>query len=158
RLASVIPLRIGSKVVTVLLRSATPSPLLLRLAIANLLRLASLPHAKIITRQHWSNKGQSNNCALGGGMDSELVIKINAIYQASRRALNHRIEQGWALGNRLTSNYLLYFVQAIRNFITIGQNEAGGFAYWALFSLFPLIVLSIIIAITLLGTTRNTAR
>src|SRR5262245_2041031 len=94
----------------------------------------------------------------GGRMRSEPIVRINAVYQASRLALRHRAEQVWALGNKLTRNYLLYFAQAIRNFVTTGQNEAGSFAYWALFSLFPLTVLSIIIAITLLGTTRNNAR
>ena len=91
-------------------------------------------------------------------MGSEPIIKISALYQSSRLALRRRLEQAWGFGNKLTANYLLYFFQAIRNFITIGQNEAGGFAYWALFSLFPLIVLSIIIAITLLGSTRSNVR
>jgi YihY family inner membrane protein len=57
----------------------------------------------------------------------------------------------WEFGNKLTRNYLMYFVQAILNFIARGQNEAVGFAYWALFSLFPLIVLFIIIATTVLN-------
>ena len=40
----------------------------------------------------------------------------------------------------------------------MGQHEAVGFAYWALFSLFPMVVLAIIIAISILGTSRNNAR
>src|SRR5258708_26572938 len=91
-------------------------------------------------------------------MGSEPIIKISALYQSSRLALRRRLEQAWGFGNKLTANYLLYFFQAIRNFITIGQNEVGGVAYWALFSLFPLIVLSIIIAIMLLGSTRSNVR
>jgi YihY family inner membrane protein len=51
----------------------------------------------------------------------------------------------------VSNNYVLYLAQAIKNFATKGQQEAVGFAYWAIFSLFPLLVLLIIIATSILG-------
>ncbi|MEP7284175.1 MAG: YihY/virulence factor BrkB family protein [Chloroflexota bacterium] len=57
----------------------------------------------------------------------------------------------WEHANGRTNNYLQYLVQAIKNFSAKGKNEAVGFAYWALFSLFPLVVLAIILATFVMG-------
>src|SRR5262245_9247207 len=87
-------------------------------------------------------------------MISVAAIKIRAFY----RNIHHRIGGGWELTNKFTGNYALYLLQAVRNFVSMGQHEAVGFAYWALFSLFPMVVLAIIIAVSLLGSSRNNAR
>src|SRR5262249_48837625 len=62
------------------------------------------------------------------------------------------------LANKYTGNYLLYLMQAVKNFLTTGQHEAVGFAYWAIFSLFPMVILAIIISMSVLGSTRYNAR
>lgn len=87
-------------------------------------------------------------------MINAAAIKIKAFY----RNVHRRIHGGWELANKFSGNYALYLLQAVRNFISMGQHEAVGFAYWALFSLFPMVVLAIIIAITVLGSSRSNAR
>src|SRR5690349_5313114 len=89
-----------------------------------------------------------------GTMISKTVTNVRMIY----RYVHRRMEHGWKLTNKYSGNYALYLYQAGRNFVSMGQHEAVGFAYWALFSLFPMVVLAIIIAISVLGSSRNNAR
>jgi YihY family inner membrane protein len=87
-------------------------------------------------------------------MISTAAIKIRAFY----RNIQRRIEGGWELTNKYSANYALYLLQAVRNFVSMGQHEAVGFAYWALFSLFPMVVLAIIIATSVFGSSRSNTR
>src|SRR5712692_4535699 len=79
------------------------------------------------------------------------VPMLQSLYQRQWMALNHRALRWWQWANRVSNNYVLYLAQAIKNFATKGQQEAVGFAYWAIFSLFALLVLLIIIATSILG-------
>src|SRR6266487_1604991 len=91
-------------------------------------------------------------------MANAIAIRIKAFFSACYDALHRSIERGWKLTNKGTGNYLLYLLQAVKNFLTTGQHEAVGFAYWALFSLFPMAVLAIIISVSVLGSSRSSAR
>ncbi len=64
------------------------------------------------------------------------------------QALGHRL---WEGANKLTRNYVSYLAQAINNFITKGTTEAVVFGYWSVFSLFPLVMLAIVVASFALG-------
>src|SRR5258708_24442550 len=85
-------------------------------------------------------------------MNPESPVPMSqSLYQRQRIALSHRAVRLWEWANRISHNYVLYLAQAVKNFATKGQQEAVGFAYWAIFSLFPLLVLLIIIATSILG-------
>src|SRR5579871_4801269 len=85
-------------------------------------------------------------------MNTESPVPMpQSFYQRQWLALNNRALVWWQWANRVTHNYALYLAQAIKNFATKGQQEAVGFAYWAMFSLFPLLVPLIIIATSILG-------
>src|SRR5216684_8792247 len=83
-------------------------------------------------------------------MKPESTVYLS-LYQRQWLALNYRALRWWQWANRISNNYVLYLAQAVKNFATKGQQEAVGFAYWAIFSLFPLLVLLIIIATSILG-------
>ncbi len=55
----------------------------------------------------------------------------------------------WA--NRHTNSYIAYVAQAFKNFTTQGVTEAVVFGYWTMFSLFPLVMLGVVIATFVLG-------
>lgn len=57
----------------------------------------------------------------------------------------------WDRANKLTKNYVSYLAQAIKNFTTKGTTESVVFGYWAVFSLFPLVMLAIVVASFALG-------
>ncbi|HVO41281.1 MAG TPA: YihY/virulence factor BrkB family protein [Aggregatilineales bacterium] len=76
---------------------------------------------------------------------------LRLVYERYRAIVVRPLLDGWQWINRHTNNYVLYITQAVRNYVTKGQNEAVGFAYWAIFSLFPFLVLLIIIAASMLG-------
>ncbi len=57
----------------------------------------------------------------------------------------------WDGANKRTNNYISYVAQAIKNFSTKGSTEAVVFGYWAVFSLFPLVMLAIVVASFALG-------
>src|SRR5579859_3578589 len=63
-----------------------------------------------------------------------------------REIPRNRAQRFWLWINRISRNYALYFAQALKNFATKGQQEAAGFAYWAMFSMFPFFVLLLIVA------------
>jgi membrane protein len=57
----------------------------------------------------------------------------------------------WDWSNRVTNGYVAYLAQAVQNFITTGTTEAVVFGYWAMFSLFPLVMLGVVVATFALG-------
>lgn len=63
-------------------------------------------------------------------------------------AFGHAI---WDRVNKLTNNYVSYLAQATQNFINKGVNESVIFGYWSVFSLFPLVMLGIVVATFALG-------
>ncbi|MCC7448740.1 MAG: YihY/virulence factor BrkB family protein [Anaerolineae bacterium] len=62
----------------------------------------------------------------------------------------------WDRANKLTGGYVAYLAQAVNNFRTQGVSEAVIFGYWTMFSLFPLVMLGVVLATFLLGP--DTAR
>jgi len=60
----------------------------------------------------------------------------------------------WERANKYSANYLRYLAQAIRNFSNNGSHEAVGFAYWALFSIFPLTLLAIMFLTAVFGVSN----
>ena len=57
----------------------------------------------------------------------------------------------WDWSNRVTQGYTAYLAQALKNFFTTGTTEAVVFGYWAMFSLFPLVMLGVVLATFALG-------
>ena len=57
----------------------------------------------------------------------------------------------WDWSNRVTKGYVAYLAQALKNFTTTGTTEAVVFGYWAMFSLFPLVMLGVVLATLALG-------
>src|SRR5664279_775171 len=57
----------------------------------------------------------------------------------------------WDAANRVTKGYVAYLAQALKNFTTTGTTEAVVFGYWAMFSLFPLVMLGVVLATFALG-------
>ena len=57
----------------------------------------------------------------------------------------------WDWSNRVTQGYIAYLAQALKNFTTTGTTEAVVFGYWAMFSLFPLVMLGVVMATFALG-------
>ncbi len=66
-------------------------------------------------------------------------------------AAQHTGRRLWDWANRRTSSYIAYLAQAIKNFRTQGTTEAVVFGYWAMFSLFPLVMLGVVVAAYILG-------
>jgi membrane protein len=60
-------------------------------------------------------------------------------------------ERWWILANAMTDGLLRYLWQAVYRFSKHGPREAAALSYYAIFSLFPLLLLLIIIIGTLLG-------
>jgi membrane protein len=69
-------------------------------------------------------------------------------YVDAAKHTGHRV---WDFANQVTNGYVAFLVQAIRNFIAKGMQESAMFAYWAMFSLFPLVMLGIVAATFLFG-------
>jgi membrane protein len=77
---------------------------------------------------------------------------------AKRRFYSYYIEAAqhtghtlWDWANRATKGYVAYLSQALKNFVTKGTTEAVVFGYWAMFSLFPLVMLGVVLATLALG-------
>src|SRR5260221_306912 len=86
-------------------------------------------------------------------MDSEVPGEQREPHHRRLWVAVHRFSlRIWHWVNHRTHNYILYLAQAGKNFATKGQHEAVGFAYWAIFSLFPFLVLLIIITTSVLGS------
>ncbi len=64
----------------------------------------------------------------------------------------------WEGANKLTNNYISYLAQAIKNFTTKGTTEAVVFGYWAVFSLFPLVMLAVVVGSFALGADNAKAQ
>ncbi len=72
-------------------------------------------------------------------------------YQRYVDAAQYTGKRLWDWANRRTNSYVTYLAQAIKNFSTQGTTEAVVFGYWAMFSLFPLVMLGVVIAANILG-------
>ena len=66
-------------------------------------------------------------------------------------AAQHTGHTLWDWSNRVTKGYVAYLAQALKNFTTTGTTEAVVFGYWAMFSLFPLVMLGVVLATLALG-------
>ncbi len=60
-------------------------------------------------------------------------------------------ERWWILGNAMTDGLLYHLVKAIDRFSKHGMREAAALSYYAIFSLFPLLLLLIVVIGTILG-------
>src|SRR5258706_13960971 len=79
-------------------------------------------------------------------------------YQHYIDAAQHTGHAAWDWANRVTKGYIAYLAQALKNFMTKGTTEAVVFGYWAMFSLFPLVMLLVVAATVALGPTSAKAQ
>ncbi len=77
--------------------------------------------------------------------------RMRRFYQRYVDAAQHTGKALWDRANKLTKGYIAYLAQAVNNFRTKGVGEAVIFGYWAMFSLFPLVMLGVVLATFLLG-------
>src|SRR5438128_662731 len=68
------------------------------------------------------------------------------VYRAQNTG--HRI---WDWANKRTNGFVAYLAQAFKNFTNKGTTEAVVFGYWAMFSLFPLVMLAVVVGTFALG-------
>src|SRR5260221_12127048 len=73
------------------------------------------------------------------------------IFQHYVHSAKHTGHRAWDFANRLTNGYAAFFAQAVRNFSAKGTSESVVFGYWAMFSLFPLVMFAIVAATFLFG-------
>ena len=73
-------------------------------------------------------------------------------------AAQHTGHTLWDWANQATKGYVAYLAQALKNFATKGTTEAVVFGYWAMFSLFPLVMLGVVLATLALGPTSARAQ
>src|SRR3954469_17722847 len=66
-------------------------------------------------------------------------------------AAQHTGHTLWDWANQATKGYVAYLAQALKNFVTKGTTEAVVFGYWAMFSLFPLVMLAVVVGTFALG-------
>jgi len=85
---------------------------------------------------------------------TEKEKRARQLYDRYVDAAQHTGNQLWDWANQHTRSYIAYLAQAAQNFSTKGTNEAVIFGYWAVFSLFPLVTLSVVIATFALGPTN----
>src|ERR1044071_10026296 len=74
-------------------------------------------------------------------------------YHRYIEAAQHTGDSLWDWANRVTKGYVAYLAQAFKNFTGKGNMEAVVFGYWAMFSLFPLVMLGVVLATLTLGPT-----
>ncbi|MBA3867546.1 MAG: YihY/virulence factor BrkB family protein [Anaerolineae bacterium] len=72
-------------------------------------------------------------------------------YSRYIEAAQHTGHTLWDRANQATKGYVAYLAQALKNFVTKGTTEAVVFGYWAMFSLFPLVMLGVVLATLALG-------
>ena len=80
------------------------------------------------------------------------------VYWRYIEAAQHTGHTLWDWTNRVTKGYVAYLAQALKNFTTKGTTEAVVFGYWAMFSLFPLVMLGVVLATVALGPTSARAQ
>ncbi len=73
-------------------------------------------------------------------------------YEHYIHAVQHTGNRVWDTLNRWTGGYIAFLAQALQNFVTKGTTEAVVFGYWAMFSLFPLVMLAIVSVTFIFGT------
>src|SRR5258708_2245986 len=72
-------------------------------------------------------------------------------YEWYVEAAQHTGNGLWDRANKVTHGYVAYLAQAVKNFVTKGTTESVVFGYWAMFSLFPLVTLGVVVASFALG-------
>ncbi len=72
-------------------------------------------------------------------------------YERYIQAAQHTGNQLWDAANKRTNGYVAYLAQAVKNFTAKGAAESVIFGYWSVFSLFPLVMLGVVIATFALG-------
>jgi len=80
--------------------------------------------------------------------DQEPVFNRFQDYVHGAKHTGHR---AWDFANQVTNGYVAFMVQAVRNFIAKGTSESVVFGYWAMFSLFPLVMFAVVAATFLFG-------
>lgn len=81
-------------------------------------------------------------------------MKRRAVKSSPRKQASHSLrfyQRWWILANAMSDGLLSYMWQAIVRFSRHGTREAAALSYYAIFSLFPLLLLVIIVIGTLLG-------
>lgn len=81
-------------------------------------------------------------------------MKRRAVKSSPRKQASHSLrfyQRWWILANAMSDGLLSHMWQAIVRFSRHGTREAAALSYYAIFSLFPLLLLVIIVIGTLLG-------
>src|SRR5258708_28175084 len=73
------------------------------------------------------------------------------LFQRYVHSAKHTGHRAWDFANSLTNGYAAFFAQAVRNFSAKGTSESVVFGYWAMFSLFPLVMFAIVAATFFFG-------
>src|SRR5260370_40030970 len=77
--------------------------------------------------------------------------RTRRFYERYVEAAQHTGNHLWDRANKVTHGYVAYLAQALKNFVTKGTTESVVFGYWAMFSLFPLVMLGVVVASFALG-------
>ncbi len=73
------------------------------------------------------------------------------LFQRYVHSAKHTGHRAWDFANRITNGYAAFIAQVGRNFSAKGTSEAVVFGYWAMFSLFPLVMFAVVAATFLFG-------
>src|SRR5258708_11119931 len=73
------------------------------------------------------------------------------LFQRYVHSAKHTGHRAWDFANRITNGFVAFLAQAVRNFSAKGTSEAVVFGYWAMFSLFPLVMFAVVAATFLFG-------
>src|SRR5690242_19268157 len=79
------------------------------------------------------------------------TIAKRRFYQRYVDSAQHTGKRLWDWSNKVTNGYAAYLAQAAKNFSAKGSGESVIFGYWAMFSLFPLVTLGVVVASFALG-------
>jgi YihY family inner membrane protein len=82
---------------------------------------------------------------------AERTLPRQRFYRRYVDAAQHTGKRFWDWANKRTNSYVAYLAQAFKNFTTQGTTEAVVFGYWAMFSLFPLVMFGVVAATYVLG-------
>src|SRR5260221_14258331 len=73
------------------------------------------------------------------------------LFQRYVHSAKHTGPRVWDFAIRITNRYAEFIAQVARNFSAKGTSEAVVFGYWAMFSLFPLVMFAVVAATFLFG-------
>lgn len=76
---------------------------------------------------------------------------MTTVEQPQERHTLRFYERWWILGNAMTDGLLYHLAKAVDRFSKHGTREAAALSYYAVFSLFPLLLLLIVVVSTILG-------